>query len=185
MATVSTVSRQAQRAADHEIYKAEAAARRAAERAKREKRVEERTARSAARRATRSAIAALARRVQARRAHDALMRRVFGLRRDFTSAPLEAEDGTPFVSIEMGDDPFSPLLFVVQRDPDSGRQIVINSGTGEVVAQGATREAALRAFAKTLPAVVIMPRPAGDGPWRAAWRKERERRAARNALGLS
>ena len=177
-ATLAT-DRQAQRAADHARYKAEAAARRDAERTKRQ---ELTAARAAARRATRMANAERARRVRAQRAHDALMRRVFGLRRDFTSAPLEAEDGTAFVSIEIGDDPFAPSLFVLQRDPASARQIVIDSGTGEVVARGGSREAALRAFAKTLPGVVVMPSTAGDARrWRAAWRQEHGRRKARNA----
>lgn len=177
MTTDTAADRKAQRTADHARYKAEATARREAERARRR---EHMAARAAARRATRMANGERARRVRAQRAHDALMRRVFGLRRDFTSAPLETDDGTPFVSIEIGDDPWAPASFVLQRDPASVRQIVIDSRTGKVVARGASREAALRAFAKTLPAVVVMPRTDSKA-WGSGWREHLARKHARRA----
>ena len=179
--TTPVIDRKAQRAADHARYKAEAAERREAERAKRK---ELTATRAAARRATRMAKADGRRRVLAQRAHDALMRRVFGLRRDFASAPLATDDGTPFISIEIGDDPSTAALFILQREPEGARQMVIDSRTGEAVARGGSREAALRAFAKTLPAMVVMPR-AGSNGWRAAWQGHLARRNARKAVGAA
>lgn len=185
MTNATTTKCKAQRAAEHQQHKAEAAAaaaaRREAERAHRKERAE---ARAADRRAIRSANAERRRRVRAQRAHDALMRRVFGLRRDFASAPLETDDGMPFVSIEFGDDPAAPSLFILQRDLEGERQIVLDGRTGKVVARGATREAALRAFARTLPAVVVMP-PYRSKAWPAAWRAHMDRKRARIAASAA
>ncbi|MBW6398661.1 hypothetical protein KPL78_12420 [Roseomonas sp. HJA6] len=143
-----TTARQAQLAADHARYKIEAAARREAERAKRAAEVAER---SAKRRERMAASAAVRRERIALQGLRGSIRATLGQRPDVAAEALVAEDGTPFVSIEVGADAPDARLFVLQPDPKGSGAVVADSATGAVVARAKTSEAALRAFASTLP----------------------------------